>query len=76
MKRRAAVKRRCNISVYERNCKARGEKQTLHRDGEIFFFVVNRQRVERNLERRQSDIGRAADEFKINRILAFNAFGK
>ena len=50
--------------------------KTLHRDGEIFFFVVHRQGVERNLERRQSDIGRAADEFKINRILAFNAFGK
>jgi hypothetical protein len=54
----------------------RGEMQTLHRDGEIFFFVVNGQGVERNLERRQGDIGRAAYQFKINRVLALYAFGK
>jgi hypothetical protein len=64
------------ISGYKRNCKARGEMQTLDRDGEIFFFVVNGQGVERNLEGCQGDIGRAAYQFKINRILALYAFGE
>ncbi len=48
----------------------------LQRDGEIFFFVVFRQGVERNLEWRQSNIRSAANQFKINRIVALNAPGK
>ena len=45
-------------------------------DGEIFFFVVGGQGVQRNFEWRQRDIGRAANQFKINRVLALNALGK
>ena len=48
----------------------------LQRYGEIFFFVPFRQGVKRNLEGRKSDIGRAAYQFKINRVFALYAFGK
>lgn len=48
----------------------------LQGDREIFFFVVFRQGVQRNLEWRQSNIRRATDQFKINRLVALKTSGK
>ena len=48
----------------------------LQRDGEIFFFIVYRQSVKRNFEGRKGNVGRAAYQFKINRVFALDAFGK
>ena len=48
----------------------------LQRDGEILFFVVFRQGVQRHLEWRQSNIWSAANQFKINRVFALQAPGK
>src|ERR1700756_5509316 len=48
----------------------------LQSDGEIFFFVVFRQGIQGDLERRQSNIRRAANQFKINRVFTLHASGK
>lgn len=51
-------------------------RRDLQGDGEIFFFIICRQGIKRNLEGSQGDVRGAANQFKINRIFALNAFGK
>ena len=50
--------------------------QRLQSDGEVFFVVSGGQSVKRDFEWGQGDIGGAAHQFKINRMLTPGASGK
>src|SRR5215831_484919 len=54
----------------------RGGLRLLLSDGEVFFIVSGGPSVKRHFERGQGDIGGAAHQFKINRVIAPGAFGK
>src|SRR5690348_7330442 len=53
-----------------------GKGGCLQCDREIFFFVDGGQGVKRDFEGGQGDIGGAAHQLKIDRMLTLGAFGK
>lgn len=52
------------------------ELRPLQDDREIFLFVAGGQSIKRDFERAQGDIGGAAHQLKIDRVLTPGALGK